>query len=211
MTLRNKLKNVKIQNAETIQSYFTRVSQIKEQLESVEEEVENVEIVITTLNVLLGSWDSFIQGMCAERKWLPSVDFGKSAHKKRISTHNKKREDGRNWRSSSHDPKKIPQVMRNMKNSILEEPIIHLSIWIRNYEWRRWWSWRFEKEYTHETNKDKYSIVISWYCFIIFSWCILFFCINDCILLICMWWVSSSWCYTTLHCYLSNLFADILD
>ena len=32
MTLRNQLKNVKIQNAETIQNYFTRVSQIKEQL-----------------------------------------------------------------------------------------------------------------------------------------------------------------------------------
>ena len=29
MTLRNQLKNVKIQNVETIQSYFTRVSQIK--------------------------------------------------------------------------------------------------------------------------------------------------------------------------------------
>ena len=75
------------------------------------------------------------------------------------------------------------------------------------HEWRRWWSWRLKKEYTHETNKDKYSIVISWYCFvihlIIFSWCI--FCINDCILLICMWWVSSSWCYTTLHCYLSRM------
>ena len=28
--LRNQLKNVKIQNEETIQSYFTRVSQIKE-------------------------------------------------------------------------------------------------------------------------------------------------------------------------------------
>ena len=41
MTLRNQLKNVKIQNAETIQSNFTRVSQIKEQLEVVEEEVEN--------------------------------------------------------------------------------------------------------------------------------------------------------------------------
>ena len=40
MTLRNQLKNVKIQNAETIQSYFTRVSQIKEQLEAVDEEVE---------------------------------------------------------------------------------------------------------------------------------------------------------------------------
>ena len=33
MTLRNQLKNVKIHNVETIQSYFTRVSQIKEQLE----------------------------------------------------------------------------------------------------------------------------------------------------------------------------------
>ena len=50
MTLRN--QNVKIQNAETIQSYFTRVSQIKEQLEAVDEEVENVEIMMTTLNGL---------------------------------------------------------------------------------------------------------------------------------------------------------------
>ena len=42
------MKNVKIQNKETIQSYFTRVSQIKEKLEVVDEEVENVEIVMTT-------------------------------------------------------------------------------------------------------------------------------------------------------------------
>ena len=59
MTLRNQLKNVKIQNAKTIQSYFTRVSQIQEQHEAVEE-VENAEVVITTLNDLPGSWDSFI-------------------------------------------------------------------------------------------------------------------------------------------------------
>ena len=52
MTLRNQLKNVKIQNAETIQSYFTRVSQIQEQLVVVEEEVENAKVVITTLNGL---------------------------------------------------------------------------------------------------------------------------------------------------------------
>ena len=44
MTLRN--QNVKIQNAETMQSYFTRVSQIKEQLEEVEEELENAEFVL---------------------------------------------------------------------------------------------------------------------------------------------------------------------
>ena len=40
MTLRNQLKNVKIQKSETIQSYFTRVAQIKEQLEAVEDNVE---------------------------------------------------------------------------------------------------------------------------------------------------------------------------
>ena len=68
MTLRNQLKNVKMQNAETIQSYFTRVSQIKEQLEGVDEEEENAEILITTLNGFPGSWDSFIRGMCARRK-----------------------------------------------------------------------------------------------------------------------------------------------
>ena len=52
MTLRNQLKNVKIKNEETIKSYFIRVSQIKEQLEAVDEEVENADIVITNLNVL---------------------------------------------------------------------------------------------------------------------------------------------------------------
>ena len=46
---------MKIQNAETIQSSFTRVSQIKEQIEEVEEEVENEEVVIATLNGLPGS------------------------------------------------------------------------------------------------------------------------------------------------------------
>src|SRR5713101_4423308 len=53
MALRKQLKNVKIQNAE--------------QLEAVEE-VENAEMVIAPLNGLPGSWDSFIQGMCARRK-----------------------------------------------------------------------------------------------------------------------------------------------
>ena len=53
-------------------------------------------------------------------------------HTRRSLAHNKRREYGRNWISSSHDSKKIAQVMRNMKESILEEPLIHLSIWIRN-------------------------------------------------------------------------------
>ena len=39
----------------------------------------------------------------------------------------------------------------------------------------------------------------------IFSWCIMHDRINNSILLICMWWVSSSWCYTNIHCYLSRM------
>ena len=35
MTLRNQLKGVKIQNIEAIKYYFSRVSQLKEQLESI--------------------------------------------------------------------------------------------------------------------------------------------------------------------------------
>ena len=58
---------MKIHNAETIQSYFIRVSKIKEQLEAVDEEVENAEIVMTTLNGLPRTWDS-IQGICAKKK-----------------------------------------------------------------------------------------------------------------------------------------------
>ena len=33
---------------------------------------------------------------------------------------------------ATEDLTKIPQAMRNMKDSTLEEPLIHLSIWIRN-------------------------------------------------------------------------------
>ena len=58
------MKNVKIQNAEN----FTRVSQIKEKLEAVDEEVDNAEIVMTTLNGLPRSCDSFIEGICARNK-----------------------------------------------------------------------------------------------------------------------------------------------
>ena len=58
--------------------------------------------------------------------------FQQTLGRRKSSTHNKRREDGSNSRSSSHHPKKIPQAMRNMKNSSFGEPLIHLRIWIRN-------------------------------------------------------------------------------
>ena len=81
---------------------------------------------------------------------------------------------------SYHHSKKIPQAMRNMNNSILDEPLIRIIIWIWNDDKAKWSRWSLPTKQI----KYKYSIVISWYCFvihlIIFSWC--------------MWWVSSSWC-----------------
>ena len=59
---------MKIQDSKTIQSNFIRFSQIKEQLEAVQANVEEGEIVMTTLNGIPRSWDSFIQGICARKK-----------------------------------------------------------------------------------------------------------------------------------------------
>ena len=52
MTLRNQLKGVKIQKAKTMQSYFSIVYHIKEQLEAIGDMVEEADIVMITLNGL---------------------------------------------------------------------------------------------------------------------------------------------------------------
>ena len=92
MTLRNQLNYVKIQNAETIQSYFTRVSQIKEQLEAVDEEEENTEIVMTTLNGKL--WEECSQ----EEAWIAAREEKMGSEDQALTVHSKK------TRRSSHHP-----------------------------------------------------------------------------------------------------------
>lgn len=68
MALRTQLKNVKMKNFETIQNYFSRVSQIKKQLEAIGDTIEDAKFVMTTLNGLLRAWESFIQGIFFRRK-----------------------------------------------------------------------------------------------------------------------------------------------
>ena len=74
MTLRQQLKNVKMQSSESMHSYFSRAHQIKEQLEAIGDTVENDEIVISTLNGLPRIWDGFIQGVCTRKKKLPKFN-----------------------------------------------------------------------------------------------------------------------------------------
>ena len=59
MNLRNQLKDVKMQMSEKIQSYFTRISQIKEQLEAIGDNFKEAEAWMTTLNGLPSSFKGF--------------------------------------------------------------------------------------------------------------------------------------------------------
>jgi len=68
MTLRTQFKNGNMQNTKNTQYYFTRVSRIKENLETLTDSVEEVDLKITTLNGLPNSWESFIQGIYCRRK-----------------------------------------------------------------------------------------------------------------------------------------------
>ena len=157
-------------------------------------------MVIATLNGLLGSWYSFMQRMYARRKWL-------------LSAHLIRREEER-WEQLKiklSPFKEDPSSDEEYENSILEEPIIHLIIWIRNNDVINEEDDEVEgsrRSLPKKQIKDKYSIAISWYCFvmnlIVFSWCVMHDRLFTLILLICMWWVSSSWQYTTLQCYLSK-------
>ena len=56
-----------MQSSKSIQSYFTRVSQIKEQLEDIGDNVK-AQVEMKTLNGLPRSWESFIQGICAKKQ-----------------------------------------------------------------------------------------------------------------------------------------------
>jgi hypothetical protein len=67
VTLRTDLKNMRMHNSETIHSDFSRVNQIKEQIESIGDTVNIEEMVMTTLNDLPSSWDAFIQGIYSIR------------------------------------------------------------------------------------------------------------------------------------------------
>jgi hypothetical protein len=73
LTLRHQLRNVTMNKSETIANFFTRISQIKDQLAAIGDPVEDVELVTTTLNGFPPSWDPFVQGICARRK-LPKFD-----------------------------------------------------------------------------------------------------------------------------------------
>jgi hypothetical protein len=70
MNLRSQLKNTKMQKGEMIQEYFSRISEIKEQLKAIEDSIDEEEFVMTALNGLTRPWDAFLQTICARKEKL---------------------------------------------------------------------------------------------------------------------------------------------
>ena len=70
MNLRTQLKSTRMQKGETIQEYFSRISQFKEQLGAIEDTIDEDELIMTTLNGITRPWDEFIQTICARKEKL---------------------------------------------------------------------------------------------------------------------------------------------
>ena len=102
MNLRTQLKDTKMRKGESIQDYFTRISQIKENLSSIGDILDEDEFVMTSLNGLTRPWDSFIV-------WSLTL-CGKIAYKKNLeyqalAFHTKERKQS-NFKKSNHKPSK---------------------------------------------------------------------------------------------------------
>jgi hypothetical protein len=73
LALRNQLRNMKMENSESITSYLMRVSQIRDQLVAIGDFISDKELVTITLNGFPTFWVPFVQGVC-ERSKLPKFD-----------------------------------------------------------------------------------------------------------------------------------------
>jgi hypothetical protein len=70
MNLRTQLKNTMMHKGETIQEYFSRISEFKEQLEAIGDTIDGDELIMMALNGLTRPWNAFIQTICAKMEKL---------------------------------------------------------------------------------------------------------------------------------------------
>jgi hypothetical protein len=73
LTLRNQLRNMKMDNSESVTSYLMRISQIRDHIATIGDVISDKELVTTTLNGFPTFWIPFVQGVCARSK-LPKFD-----------------------------------------------------------------------------------------------------------------------------------------
>jgi hypothetical protein len=72
MNLRTQLKNTKMQKGETVQDYFSRVSQFKEQLDAIGDNLDEDEFIVKIIKKYLGK--CFSSPRCLRGEKVPNVD-----------------------------------------------------------------------------------------------------------------------------------------
>jgi hypothetical protein len=69
MSLKNELRDMKMNDEENITSYFVRISQLRNQLQDIEEIISEKELVNIVLNGLPKTWDSFSASMNTRKEY----------------------------------------------------------------------------------------------------------------------------------------------
>jgi hypothetical protein len=69
MNLKNALRNMKMNDDDSITSYFVRISQLRDQLQAIEEIISEKELVNIVLNGLPKTWDAFAASMNTRKEY----------------------------------------------------------------------------------------------------------------------------------------------
>jgi hypothetical protein len=73
MILKNELYDMKMNDDDSITSYFWRISQLRDKLQAIEEIISDKELVNIVLNGLPKTWDAFVASM-NKRKEYPTFE-----------------------------------------------------------------------------------------------------------------------------------------
>jgi hypothetical protein len=82
MSLKNELHDMKMNDDDNITSCFVIISQLRDQLQAIEEIILENELVNIVLNGLTKTWDAFSASMTQERSVPHLKNFGLAMHKK---------------------------------------------------------------------------------------------------------------------------------
>jgi putative lipoic acid-binding regulatory protein len=69
MSLKNELRDMKMNNDDSITSYFVRISQLRDQLQAIGETISEKELVNIVLNGLPKMWDAFVASMNTRKEY----------------------------------------------------------------------------------------------------------------------------------------------
>jgi putative lipoic acid-binding regulatory protein len=69
MSLKNELREMKMNDDDSITSYFVRISQLRDQLQAIEEIISKKELVNIVLNGLPKTWDVFVASMNTRKEY----------------------------------------------------------------------------------------------------------------------------------------------